>query len=187
VADKSDMSDRSYRSDPSDPKDAMAIGYNAAADRIEIEVGLPTGRVLDLGCNTGAGMEALRARWPNADVHGLEPVPEFAQKARDRGFIVATGSAEDMIFPAAYFHFIFSRHSLEHVTWRGQAIVEIRRVLRPGGLLYVQAPIEPDGSPNELHVSPFRSLEEFRSSFPGFTERYWGPQATVAELILEKE
>lgn len=169
-----------------DQGDAMVIGYNAAMERIEIEVGAPSGRLLDLGCNTGAGLEALRARWPNADVHGLEPVPEFAQKARDRGFIVACCGAEEMVFPSGYFSFIFSRHSLEHIQWRGEAIVEMRRCLRRGGLLYVQAPIEPGGSKNELHVSPFLSLDEFRGSFPGFRELYWGPQPTVAELILER-
>ena len=169
-----------------DQGDEMADGYRAAAHRIELEIGEPLGRVLDLGCNTGAGMEALSGRWWRVQMFGLEPSAALAQKARDRGFMVAANKAEDMVFPDGYFDLVFSRHSLEHVADRTKAIDEIRRVLYPGGRLYVQAPIEPGGSPNALHVSPFVSLEEFRASFPGFRELYWGPQETVAELILEK-
>lgn len=178
---------RNDQSRVGDQGDAMTAGYNAAIDRIEQELGgAVSGKVLDLGCNSGAGLEALHRRWAWSEVIGLEPVEEFAQKARERGFIVATGEAEEMVFPGSYFDFVFSRHSLEHVQDRARAIAEIRRVLKPQGRLYVQAPIEPGGTRNPLHRSPFLSLEEFRAAFPGFRELYWGPQPTVAELILEK-
>lgn len=91
-----------------------------------------------------------------------------------------------MSYRAAFFDFIFTRHNLEHIPDRAKAIAEITRILKPGGRLYVQAPIEPGGSPNDLHVSPFKTHDELRSAFPGLKELYWGPQETVAELILEK-
>ena len=169
-----------------DQGDAMVIGYIAAAERIEEEIGAPDGLCLDVGCNTGAGMEALSLRWPDSRWYGLEPVGRYAQIARERGFPVRTESAEDMGYEGGYFDFIFTRHNLEHIPDRAKAIAELHRILKPGGYLYVQAPIEPGGSPNKLHVSAFKSLDELRSAFPGFKELYWGPQETVAELILKK-
>jgi len=161
----------------------MEVGYVAAAERIEIEIGAPIGRVLDLGCNIGAGMETLQARWSKAEIWGLEPEIRHARLARAKGFNVIVAGAELMPYWDECFELVFSRHSLEHVENRAQALAEILRVLKPSGHLYVQAPIEPGGSPNRLHVSPFCSLEECRAAFPGFKEIYWGPQETVAEFI----
>jgi len=168
-----------------DQGDAMVAGYLAAAERIEIEIGTPAGNVLDVGCNTGAGMMALAARWPEAVMHGLEPVPGFAQAAQGRGFQVQAGSAEAMPYPSRLFDLVFLRHSLEHVASRRGAMIQIRRVLKPGGHVYLQIPIEPGGSANALHLSPFRTAGEVRALGTEWREVYWGPQATVAELILE--
>ena len=167
-----------------DQGDAMVIGYEAAAERIELELGgKPAGAVLDIGCNTGAGMAALIIRWPHAELYGIEPVSEFAHAARGKGLIVATARAESLPYGKGFFGLVFSRHSLEHVADQEAAITEFHRVLRPGGHLYVQAPIEPAGSPNHLHESPFLSLGEFRNAFGLFDEIYFGPQETVAEFI----
>lgn len=191
-----------------DKPNEMAVGYAAAAERIEIEIGKPHGTCLDFGCNDGAGMACLRARWAGTQWFGVEPSQVYARQARAQGFLVAGCSGEDMPYEDAFFDFVFSRHSLEHVEDRPRAISEILRVLKPAGRLYVQAPLEgPEGSPNTLHTSPFRSLSELTGSFgvcdiPAPVARlaadcaccqpsawkllYCGPQPTVAELILEK-
>ena len=169
-----------------DQGDAMVIGYHAAADRIEKEIGKPMGRVLDVGCNSGAGMRALAARWPDAILIGLEPVEHFARMAGGTRLSVICCEAEATPWPDGVFDFIFSRHSLEHCAARAAAIRELTRILRPGGRIYIQAPVEPGGTRNELHRCPFVSLEELRAAFPGLRELYWGPQPTVGELILEK-
>jgi len=170
-------------SDKSDQADAMAIGYQAAALRIEIEIGVPQGPILDIGANIGAGMAYLKTRWPHAELYGIEPVDALARRARAAGLNVVTAWAERLPYRDGFFGLAFSRHSLEHVEDRSAAIREIRRVLRPGGYLYVQAPIAPGSSPNALHVSPYTSHSEMRDSFDGFQEVYWGPQPTVAEFI----
>jgi SAM-dependent methyltransferase len=170
-----------------DQGDAMVIGYQAAAERIELEIGAPEGLCLDVGCNTGSGAAALQARWPRTQWCGIEPVLEFARMALGRGIQAVARPAETTGFHPCIFQFIFSRHSLEHVTDRAAAIEELRRILCVGGRLYVQVPIEPGGSPNALHVSAFKDLLEFRGAFgPGWKELYWGPQKTVAEIILER-
>ena len=165
---------------------AMVTGYNAAAERIEAEIGQPIGRVLDIGCNTGMGMLTLAARWSQAQLSGIEPVARFVDKAHARGLHVQTASAELMPILSGDIELVFMRHSLEHVTNRAEALLEIRRVLVPGGFAYFQVPIEPGGTANPLHVSPFASAEEVRAIGRGWLEVYWGPQETVAELIVRK-
>ena len=175
-------------SDIGDQTSGAAEGYASAAERIEIEIGKPMGRVLDVGCNVGAGMEALAALWPDAVMNGLEPVAELTVKARAKGFRVHTGKAEGMPWPEGAFDLVISRHSLEHVEFRRRAILEMRRVLVPGGHVYIQAPVEPGGSKNKLHLSPFESAEELRTAMlECFREIYWGPQETVAEFIGRAE
>jgi len=181
-----------------DQGDAMVAGYAAAADRIETEIGVPRGPVLDIGSNSGAGMDYLKSRWPHAELYGIEPVDKFAHIARERGLNVVTGAAEHIPFHYEFFSLVFSRHSLEHTENRAASICEMGRVLKHGGHLYVQAPLEPGGTPNKLHTSPFESVEEFMLAF-GFTEAnedfsmdgewravYWGIQETVAEFIGRK-
>jgi len=167
--------------------DEMAVGYIAAAERIETEIGQkPTGSVLDIGCNAGAGMLALKERWPHAQFFGIEPVEAFAHAAREKGLLVATASAEKLPHHDNAFDLVFSRHSLEHIEDRAAAIWEFYRVLASGGYLYVQAPIEVGGTKNKLHVSPFTTHVEMRNAFVGFVKVYWGPQETVAEYIGRK-
>lgn len=181
-----------------DQGNAMVAGYAAACDRIEAEIGTPHGAILDIGANTGAGMEYLKTRWPHAEIFGIEPVAKFAHAARDRGLNVVTAAAERIPFRDDFFTLVFSRHSLEHTESRSAAICEMGRVLRHGGHIYVQAPIEAEGTPNRLHLSPFESPEEFILAF-GFSDRreafsmdgewraaYWGIQKTVAEFIGQK-
>lgn len=165
-----------------DQGDAAVAGYIAAAKRIEREIGAQNGFCLDVGANTGTGMDALRRRWPHSTWLGLEPVEKFADAMR--GIIL--GCAETMPFADERFDFIFCRHCLEHVRYRSIAIDQMERVLRRGGYLYLQVPIEPGGSANPLHRSPFRSGDEVRFEFRRFQQVYWGPQETVVELIARR-
>jgi len=167
--------------------DAMIAGYHAAAERIEAEIGKPTHKVLDVGCNTGDGMGVLAKRWPDAQMVGVDPVRRFVYAAIGRGFYARIAEAEKLPFSDDSFAFVFSRHSLEHCHDRAAAVAECRRILAPGGHIYVQAPIEPEGTANKLHESAFQSLDELRNAFPGFREVYWGPQPTVGEYIGVKE
>lgn len=171
-----------------DPKNEMVIGYNAAADRIEIQIGKPSGVALDIGCNDGSGMQSLSARWQDAHLYGLEPESNYAAMARGKGFVVFCESAQSTGYVGESVDFIFSRHSLEHVPEPAKAIAEFHRILRPGGRAYFQIPIEPDGSPNDLHVSAFRTHAAVVALFAQnlWKTLYWGPQETVVEIIVEK-
>ena len=165
----------------------MRAGYEAIAERIEIEIGIPEGRVLDVGCNIGAGLSVFAHRWPTAVLYGVEPDKALAKRAFDRGVgYVYRTSLENIRLIEGLFSLVTMRHSLEHLPDRRAAIGQLWNALRHGGHIYVQVPIEPGGTKNQLHLSPFTSLDEARDAFPEFEEVYWGPQETVAEFIGRK-
>jgi SAM-dependent methyltransferase len=96
---------------------------------------LPEGaRVLDVGCGTGAMVEALAQCGLAA--HGLDPW------AATRGLDAArfrTGQVESIPWPDGDFDALCAFDVLEHAD-DGPALEELWRVLRPGGRLFVSVP-----------------------------------------------
>lgn len=96
----------------------------------------PTCDALDVGCGTGALAAALRSQFPQwkvicSDVSG-EMLKE-AQRARQLETVVASSESQpfadssfDVVVTASSFHF-WPNHT--------QSALEMKRVLRPGGLL----------------------------------------------------
>jgi SAM-dependent methyltransferase len=100
------------------------------------------GRVLDAGCG-GGGMPVSFAEHADSVV-GIDPIDRFSQAgvalARDRGlarlwFLRADGMA--LPFPDATFDLVLSHAVIEHVADAPRYLAECRRVLRPGGHLYL--------------------------------------------------
>jgi SAM-dependent methyltransferase len=96
-------------------------------------------RLLELGCGSGAQLKVLaEAGW---DVSGVELGASAARYARERlGLNVHQGSLESARLPSASFDVVVASHVLEHIPDPAAASVEIARVLRPGGRLYVSVP-----------------------------------------------
>lgn len=99
-------------------------------------------RTLDCGCGAGQYVLALLER--GADAYGIEYNPEkVAQFHRDRpehaGRVVG-GNIERMVLPSESFDFALMNEVLEHVPNESAALQEVRRVLKPNGLLMVFSP-----------------------------------------------
>jgi len=97
-------------------------------------------RILDVGCGRGDTLAWLQ-RW-GADVHGTQVSTRAAQVARDlighdRIFV---GELADAAYPDASFDCVTLWHVIEHVPEPLALMKEIRRILRPGGLLYIEVP-----------------------------------------------
>jgi SAM-dependent methyltransferase len=99
-------------------------------------------RALDMGCGTGQSTTAIKERFPNAEVWGIDvggPMVRYAHhRAATRGIAVhfAQRLAEDCRFPDAHFdmvtdHIMFHEIAPEFIE---KAVAEIYRVLRPGGV-----------------------------------------------------
>jgi ubiquinone/menaquinone biosynthesis C-methylase UbiE len=101
--------------------------------------------VLDVGCGTGAMVQAAAERWPAAHVTGLDVSEGMLALARDglgalpqdvAGRIRWVRAAADALpFVDASFDVVLTAFMLQLVPSRFRALREARRVLRPGALL----------------------------------------------------
>lgn len=96
--------------------------------------------VLDAGCGTGGNSAHLRAY---GRVTGIDVAGEAIGFARQRpGLRLARASVERLPFRDGSFDLVLSNDVLCHlaVADDARAVAEFARVLRPGGMLYLQLP-----------------------------------------------
>ena len=98
----------------------------------------PPGRLLDVGCGSGAyGASLIRLGW---QVDGIEPDARAAELARRQGLTVQQTSAEEAILPESAYDVITLWHSLEHLHNPVAVLRNLRPALKQDGLLLVEVP-----------------------------------------------
>ncbi|MBK8741700.1 MAG: class I SAM-dependent methyltransferase [Betaproteobacteria bacterium] len=102
-------------------------------------VGLPgRERVLDVGCGTGHLAAAVAIASDAAEIQGIDLAPEYIAYARSRNtdprITFGVGDACALEFPDGAFDRVLSLLVLHFVPRAEQAIAEIKRVTRPGGV-----------------------------------------------------
>ena len=124
----------------------------------------PVRRALELACSVGQSTTALKARFPDAEIWGIDVAAPMVRYARWR----ATGlgsdvrfrrqAAEDLTFADASFDLVYASLLFHEVPVPvGQRIVrQAARVLRPGGVFIVN-----DLNPLELTGSPWSAYERW--------------------------
>jgi SAM-dependent methyltransferase len=95
-------------------------------------------RLLDVGFGAGSFLEAAERN--NWQAFGVEVSQTAVEHVRERGFEVFCGELGKAAYPDDYFDVIIASEVLEHVPYPRALIEEIRRVLRPGGLLWETTP-----------------------------------------------
>lgn len=96
------------------------------------------GTLLDIGCGNGSFM--ARAKMCGWEVVGLEPDSEAAAVASDTGLTVHEAGVEYYNGQGKLFDVIMLSHVLEHVHEPVELLAACHRLLRPGGLLYLETP-----------------------------------------------
>lgn len=97
------------------------------------------GAMLDIGAGVGTLVSVAGNRGFTAC--GIEVSPWAARFAREeKGLDVRTGLLEEAGFPDNHFDVITINHVLEHVPQPAGTIAEIRRILKPDGLLVIGVP-----------------------------------------------
>jgi ubiquinone/menaquinone biosynthesis C-methylase UbiE len=99
----------------------------------------PGSSVLDIGCGTGRLAHWLRERLgPGGRVVGIDPLPDRVAiaRARNAGIQFEVGHAEDLAaFEDESFDAVCLSAVFHWIVDKPKALAEIRRVLRPGGLV----------------------------------------------------
>lgn len=97
-----------------------------------------TGRFLDVGCGGGSYLYRLR-QW-GWQVYGVEPSESGVNQARALGLDVRHGELRDARFPDSFFDVIRLNNVLEHLPDPRGTFREIKRILKPGGVVYITVP-----------------------------------------------
>jgi 2-polyprenyl-3-methyl-5-hydroxy-6-metoxy-1,4-benzoquinol methylase len=144
--------DRFYSNQPTSPvksADYIKQNYNnikkltdlrdfilANADRSAIS-GLP--KLLDIGCGHGAFLYCFKDS--GFELFGLEPGEGAAKFAREElGLKIYESMLDDNSLPSEEFDIITALALIEHVNDPLDALKKIRRLLRPGGYLFLTTP-----------------------------------------------
>jgi SAM-dependent methyltransferase len=170
------------------PYDAARLAITAS----DIARALPSraATILDAGCATGGLLTPLRDQGFTA-VAGLDPSPRCAAACRDRGFEAYVGSISTASAPAHMpkFDCVVLSHVLEHVYDIPAFFNAARRLLAPGGYLYLETP---DATRyDEYLYAPFQEFNtEHLNHFSGRalenTARRFGFQPiTVEQKVLQ--
>ena len=117
----------------------------AVVDRVERCLPEP-GSWLDIGC--GPGFLLSQARDRGWQCTGLDSSPFAPQFARERFGLddVNTGLIEDVDFKGKTFDVISMQHVIEHLYEPVPTMREIIKLLKPGGILYLETPDISSGS-----------------------------------------
>jgi SAM-dependent methyltransferase len=134
------------------------------------------GRLLDVGCATGVFLHGMRRRgW---ETYGVDISSKATEYAKERfGLDVFTGTVAEAAFANNFFDVVTLWDVLEHVYDPRGTLLEISRILRPGGLLVLSLP----------------SLESFEASLFGSNWIGWDmprhlhlfPQPVLDRLLAE--
>lgn len=101
---------------------------------------VPGGRLLDVGCGSGAFLAQMAGLGWRAE--GIDPDPAAVAGARDAGLSVTQGTLADLD-PAEHecaFDAVTLSHVIEHLHDPAEDLRRIRGLLRPGGLLWIATP-----------------------------------------------
>jgi SAM-dependent methyltransferase len=102
----------------------------------------PRAQLLDAGCGTGGMLAFLRETCPSLDLDGIDASELAVRHCQKRGLKqVRHGSVHSLPFANDTFDVVLSLDVLYHSgVEEERTLVELRRVLRPGGLLVLNLP-----------------------------------------------
>lgn len=117
--------------------------------------------MLDVGCSVGATLEAARVfNWQAVGVDVSQDAVEYCQERDLNAVKVASGH---LPFDDASFDLVVNWHVIEHVSDVRQTLDEWYRVLKPGGILFLETP---DGASPKVR----RLGKHYR--------KFWAPEHT---------
>lgn len=117
----------------------------------------PADKALEIGSAAGSFLHLLRPRV--AHVEGIEPHLEFSSFVRQElGIRVYDRPLEQLGFGDALYDRIFIWHTLEHLRNPPAFLREVRRLLRPGGEVFIELPNVDDALLTVYRLASFKAF-----------------------------
>jgi len=118
------------------PTNRLAVEQLDLADQLTI---------VDVGCGTGSALRFAATRVRNGNLIGIDPAPRMIEIAKDTSKVKASGesivfkigSAEELPVDDSIADLVFAFDSMDHWQDTHQGLIEIRRILKPGGRLII--------------------------------------------------
>jgi malonyl-CoA O-methyltransferase len=93
-------------------------------------------KVIDIGCGKGRFLRILQDRFPQAQLHGLDISEEMLHYCPE-GILKLCGNILDIRQPDCTFDAVYSVEALEHAVNIDTAVMEMCRILKPGGKILI--------------------------------------------------
>jgi arsenite methyltransferase len=149
--------------------DAMEDDHSDITDQTLALMHLQPGdRVLDLGCGTGWASRRMARAVTAGEVVGIDVADEMLRRAEQASAGISNlryvwGSAERIPAPDSHFTKVLSVESFYYYADQGRALDELRRVLAPGGRLFILINLYRDNQYSLLWVDELKVPVQVRS------------------------
>jgi SAM-dependent methyltransferase len=166
------------------------LSRNPPSNRLVVELAElhPDDHVLDIGCGPGAAVRAAAALVRQSV--GADPSERMLRVARRRSQGLANvrfvrAPAHHLPFEDGAFTIAWTIHSMHHWGDEAAGLVEVRRVLSPGGRLLVAETLDP-GKPWGIDETGAERIAEMLRQ-TGFTDVQWAVRRAgkVAEAVIQ--
>lgn len=147
--------------------------------------------VLDIACGEGYGANLLSVR--AAHVTGLDKDDAVIKQASTRykkdNLRFITGNAEELSLPAGEYDIVTSFETIEHVANQSKMIAELKKMLKPGGLLIISTPNKKMYSDETGRRNPYHVKELYEEAFTGMLRQHFRnieilkQQTTLSSLV----
>ena len=157
--------------------DSMERGHRPVGEQAIARMRVPAAaHVLDVGCGSGWAARLLAKQAIAGHVIGIDVSDEMVRVAREQSRDFANlefqvASAENLPFPDDTFTHAFSMESLYYYADISEAVGEIARVLKPGGLFVTVVDLYQENLPTHQWIETLKvpvqllSTAEYRSLF----------------------
>ena len=136
---------------------SISITNETVPKIIEIYKIPPGARVLDVGCGHGTALQAFKKA--GCEVVGVSLGPEAA-KCKKEGFQVLEADMSFLDLDSGDFDVIWCRHVLEHSIFPYFTLSEMFRLLKSGGVFYMEVPAAETSLKHETNPNHYSVLSK---------------------------
>jgi len=150
--------------------------------------------ILDLACGEGYGSNLLSEsaqKVVGVDIDEMT-IRNAIQKYKKANLIFEKAAATELPFTDYEFDVVVSFETLEHIEQHDQMLKEIKRVLRPDGLLIISTPDKKNYTEARSYKNPFHVKELYAEEFQNLLKenfknvRYFQQSFVHGSLIADK-
>jgi ubiquinone/menaquinone biosynthesis C-methylase UbiE len=131
--------------------------------------------VLDIACGEGYGSYLLAD--DSVTITGIDIDAETIEKAKIKykktNLVFAVGNVENIPATDAKYDVVVSFETLEHISNHDRMLSELKRVLKPTGLLIISTPDKLNYSDKPNYKNPFHERELYKTDFQNLVSHYF--------------